>query len=161
MDLFRPNTLKGEWFPYLDDGEALCRLIPNDVDGKFHKTRYGDRTREQIEKEGGDNLGMVTLHLYLVDRACFALVDTRNVWVPKEIVAAALASALAAEGPRPEERVEGEAIMVRLDGFWSEPVKRAVLNECMESGRFGYFLLECSKSLGAKAKAKKEALGKA
>jgi hypothetical protein len=40
-------------------------------------------------------------------------------------------------------------------------VKRQVLAEVMERGLLGFYVLDCSKSLAAKAEAKKEQLGKA
>jgi len=156
LDLFKPNTLKGEWFPF-GDGELLVRIIPNDVDAKLHKGRYGDKTRELIEKEGGDHLGMLTMHLYLLDRACYALVDSKNVWAPADMVTA-LPKELPTGAAQPERREDG---MVRLDGFWSEEVKRQVLAEALERGHLGFYVLDCSKSLSAKVEAEKEKLGKA
>ena len=157
MDLFRPQTLKGEWFPF-GDGQVLVRLIPADVDAVFRKSHYKDRTSADIEKEGGECLGLALMTAYVLDRACHALVDTKNVWAPQEMVAGALPTELPAGAPGPETRADG---MVRLDGFWSDAMKRVLLKELLRNDQLGMYAVDCSRSLAAKVEAKKEALGKA
>jgi hypothetical protein len=156
MDIFRPNTLAGEWFPF-GDGEVQCRHIPADVDAAFRKTHYKDRTSADIEKEGGDYLNIAITTAYVLDRACYALVESKNLWAPAAMVDSAMPQ-LSPPGGGPERRADG---MVRLDGYWSDAVKRAVLKETLVNGQLGMYVIDCSKSLAAKVEAKKEALGKA
>ena len=155
MDLFKPKTLTGEWFPF-GDGEVLVRFIPADVDAALLKKHYRDRTTADVAREGGDQLNLALTSAYILDRACYALVDTKNVWAPRDMVALPNEVPLAAA--QPEEREDG---MVRLDGFWSEAVKKAVLKELLTQGLLGHYVQACSKSLAAKVAARKEELGKA
>jgi hypothetical protein len=156
MDLFRPKTLTGEWFPF-GDGEILVRLIPADVDAAFLKNHYRDRTTADVAREGGDQLNLALTSAYILDRACYALVDSKNVWAPRDMVAQALPKELPPGAAQPEQREDG---MLRLDGFWSDAVKKSVLKELLTHGLLGNYVQVCSRGLAAKVAARKEELGK-
>lgn len=118
MDLIKAAALEGEWFIYADDGQFRVRRIPAGKDQELYFQHFG-RSRKYSRKKGTETgeVDLARATEYTRQKAAFALVDSRNVSVPRQILGGTpLADA-------------GEGQTVTLDGHWSPEVKERVLFE--------------------------------
>jgi len=114
MDLFDSSALDGQWFVFRratqegdKDAEFKIRLVPGSKDREFFSRRFGLKAKAdgRVDMQKAAEAGL--------DRACYALVDSRNATVPAKF----LVSLPGDEGER----------TVLLDGKLTDTVKRELL----------------------------------
>lgn len=119
MELIKAGSQDGKWFPYAGDAEFKIRRIPTGLEKESYFRHFGKRA--EVRRKGGaviSDTDVEAAQAHNQAMARIALVDSRNVLVPHELVKDAL--------PTVEPDAAG---MVRLDGLWSEEVRRVVLAE--------------------------------
>lgn len=119
MELIKAGSQDGKWFPYAGDAEFKVRRIPTGLEKESYFRHFGKRA--EVRRKGGaviSDTDVEAAQAHNQAMARIALVDSRNVLVPHELVKEVL--------PAAEPDPEG---MVRLDGRWSDDVRRVVLAE--------------------------------
>lgn len=119
MELIKAGSQDGKWFPYAGDAEFKVRRIPTGLEKESYFKHFGKRA--EVRRKGGaviSDTDVEAAQAHNQAMARIALVDSKNVLVPHELVKEIL----------PLVEPDGEG-MVRLDGRWSDDVRKVVLAE--------------------------------
>jgi len=154
MQLVKSGAIQGHWFTYEVEGEPKparfkVRRIPSAFDRQTYFSTFG-RKIEARRKAGAiiQDTDLEQTQRYQMELAVYALVDSEDVQVPRELL----------EGAAPET-APGETAdaLVTLDGRWSESIKRVVFGELPQLMRW---VIEQANSLSLQAAKEETDLGK-
>ena len=158
MQLIKQGSTEGRWFEFRESARAMgspeertsadlacfrVRRIPTQFDRTTYTDVYG--AKQELRRRRGEvvtETDPLKSQEYTLRLAAYALVDSFEAEVPAEIVAAA---GVQAEG------------MTKLDGRWSDAVKRAVFGELPA---LASWVVQCASSLNASAAEEESQLGK-
>ena len=158
MQLIKAGSTEGRWFEFRESARAMgspeertsadlacfrVKRIPTQLDRETYTAVFGPK--QELRRRRGEVISEadpLKSQEYTLRLANFALVDSFEAEVPAEIVALA--------------GIRGEG-MVRLDGQWSEAVKRAVFGELPA---LASWVVACASSLNASAAEEEKELGK-
>jgi hypothetical protein len=143
LQLITKGSTAGVWCKYAGEAEFRIRRIPRDIALRMQREHFG--AKSQIRRKNGelivdsDDQAQTAFNR---EAAAFALVDSRNVVVPAEVLAGTELAEAAADA-------EG---CICVDGKWSEPVKTAVFTLLRDD----FYLWVLKQEAGLTAKAAQE-----
>lgn len=151
MQLIKRGSVEGVWFEFKQDGAPedeksarfLIRRIPTAFDKENFRQHFGFKA--EVRRKNGaviSDLDYAKRIAHTLDLAIYALLNSEDAEVPSVIV--------------PTMKAD-ESGMVKLDGQWSEDVKRLVLGEVPS---LATWIVARANTLTAQAVDEEEAKGK-
>lgn len=118
--LVPPDADEGRWFAWKGKAEFKVRRVPRAKLRELEIQSYG--REHTFLAGGGSKFDRVKVDRYTTRKAVYALLDSRNVQIPR-----ALLAGTELEGAPPDHSIS--LTTVTLDGKWTDQVKEIVFRE--------------------------------